>query len=49
MKDDTIGRYHTMLLNTDDKDPDGNFERALKEIRLDAQGELVKALTVRGS
>lgn len=49
MKDDTIGGYHTLLLNSSDKDPDGNFERALKETKLDSQGELVTALTVRGT
>lgn len=46
--DGTICAYQTMLLNTEDKDSDANFERALKSTKLDVQGELVKALTVRG-
>ncbi|KAJ3518491.1 hypothetical protein NMY22_g13648 [Coprinellus aureogranulatus] len=47
VKDGSLGGYHTMLMNTDDKDPDGNFERSLKDTKLDTQGELVRALTVR--
>ena len=46
--DGTVGAYQTMLLNTEDKDSDANFERAVKGTKLDGQGELVKGLTVRG-
>lgn len=47
--DGTVGGYHAMLLNAEDDDPDRSFEASLKEIKLDTQGELVTALTVRGA
>ncbi|KAF6752642.1 nuclear pore-associated protein [Ephemerocybe angulata] len=43
----TIKGYNAVLFNAKDKDPEGDFEKALRETNLDLEGELVKAFSVR--
>ena len=47
-KDRTIKGYSALTLTESDKDPDGKLRACLNEMPLDMEGELVRALSVRG-